>query len=79
MPTIEPYMFDDEQGPRTCARADMKSATKCTAEMILRDEQGTMQFLCKHHANQILSGSRTLLASAVIELALKLNTTELCD
>jgi hypothetical protein len=71
MPIIEPYLDNDGQDPRPCERAVLTSGTKCSAEMILRDENGKQHFLCKAHAAQHLSGNQDLLASAVIEMALR--------
>jgi hypothetical protein len=70
MPTIAPYKDDDGPEPRPCERTVLTSGTKCTATIILRDENGTHHFLCLSHATQHLSGNQDLLASAVIELAL---------
>jgi hypothetical protein len=70
MPIIGPYRDDDGEAPRPCERAVLTSGTKCTAAIILRDENGKHHFLCLPHAAQHLSGNQDLLASAVIELAL---------
>jgi hypothetical protein len=70
MPIIAPYRDDDGAEPRPCERAALTSGTKCTAAIILRDENDKHHFLCRSHATQHLSGNKELLASAVIELAL---------
>jgi hypothetical protein len=70
MPTIAPYRDDYGEKPRPCERAALTSGTKCTAAIILRDENGKHHFLCLAHAAQHLSGNQDLLACAVIELAL---------
>jgi hypothetical protein len=70
MPIIAPYRDDDGEEPRTCERAVLTSGAKCTAAIVLRDENGKHHFLCPPHAVQHLSGNQNLLASAVIELAL---------
>ena len=70
MPIIAPYKDDDGAEPRPCERAALTSGTKCTAAIILRDENGKHHLLCLSHAAQHLSGNQDLLASAVIELAL---------
>jgi hypothetical protein len=70
MPIIAPYRDDDGGEPRPCERAVLTSGTKCTASIVLCDENGKHHFLCMPHAAQNLSGNQDLLASAVIELAL---------
>jgi hypothetical protein len=70
MPIIAPYRDDDGEDPRPCERAVLTSGTKCTAAIILRDENDKDHFLCRPHAAQHLSGNQHLLASVVIELAL---------
>jgi hypothetical protein len=70
MPIIAPYRGDDGGEPRPCERVVLTSGTKCTAAIILRDENDKRHFLCLAHAAQHLSGNQELLASAVIELTL---------
>jgi hypothetical protein len=70
MPIIAPYRDDDGAEPRPFERAVLTSGAKCTAAIILGDENGKHHFLCLSHAAQHLSGNQCLLASAVIELAL---------
>jgi hypothetical protein len=70
MTIIAPYKDDDGAEPRPCERAVLTSGAKCTAAIILRDENDKHHFLCRSHAAQHLSGNKELLASAVIELAL---------
>jgi hypothetical protein len=68
MPIIEKYNFDPTLGPRNCQQ-EVPSNHK--AELILHEELGTEVFLCKTHAAIRLSKNPTLLAQAVVELALK--------
>jgi hypothetical protein len=75
MPIIAPYRDDDREEPQTCERAVLTSGIKCTAAIILRDENGKHHFLCLAHAAQHLSGNQDLLASAVIELALTMGVS----
>jgi hypothetical protein len=67
---IEPYNEDGGEEPRLCQHAVFSSGAKCNAEIVLRDEHGDDQFLCRTHAAQELGGNLDLLARAVIELAL---------
>jgi hypothetical protein len=76
MPIIAPYKDDDGAEPRPCERAVLTSGTKCTATIILRDENDKHHFLCLAHAAQHLSGNQELLASAVIELALTVGVSK---
>jgi len=75
MPIIGLYRDDDEEEPRPCERAVLTSGTKCTAVIVLRDENGKRHFLCRSHAAQHLSGNQELLASAIIELALSVGVS----
>jgi hypothetical protein len=75
MPIIAPYRDYDGGEPRPCERAILTSGTKCTAAVVLCDENGKRHFLCLPHAVQHLSGNQDLLASAVIELALKMGVS----
>jgi hypothetical protein len=67
---IEPYIEDCGEEPRICQRAVFSSRAKCGAEIVLRDEHGEDQFLCRIHAAQVLKTNLDLLATAVIEIAL---------
>jgi hypothetical protein len=67
---IEPYIDDSGEEPRICRRAVFSSRAKCNAEIVLRDEHGEDQFLCKTHAAQELRANLDLLARAVIDIAL---------
>jgi hypothetical protein len=67
---IEPYIEDCGEEPRICQRAIFSSRAKCTAEIVLRDEHGEDQYLCRIHAAQELKTNLDLLARAVIETAL---------
>ncbi len=67
---IEPYSADGGEEPRLCQHAVFSSSVKCNAEIVLRDEHGDDQFLCRNHAAQELGGNLDLLARAVMELAL---------
>jgi len=67
---ITRYRDDDGAEPRLCERAILTSGTKCTATVVLCDENGKRHPLCLPRAVQHLSGDQDLLASAVIELAL---------
>jgi hypothetical protein len=75
MPIIAPYKDDDGAEPRPCERAVLTSGTKCTAAIVLRDENDKRHFLCRSHAAQHLSGNQELLAGAVIELALTMGVS----
>jgi hypothetical protein len=75
MPIITRYREDDEAEPQLCERAILTSGTKCTAAVVLCDENGKRHSLCLPHAVQHLSGNQHLLASAVIELALTLGVS----
>jgi hypothetical protein len=75
MPIIASYRDDDGAEPRPCERAVLTSGAKCTAAIILRDENDKHHFLCRAHAAQHLSGNHELLASAVIELALTMGVS----
>jgi hypothetical protein len=75
MPIIAPYKDDDGEAPRPCERAVLTSGKKCTAAIILRDENDKHHFLCRSHAAQHLSGNQDLLAGAVIELALTMSVS----
>jgi hypothetical protein len=66
---IEPYI-DDSGEPKICRRAVFSSRAKCNAEIVLRDEHGEEQFLCRIHAAQELGANLDLLARAVIDIAL---------
>jgi hypothetical protein len=70
MAIIVRYRDDDGSEPRLCERAILTSGTKCTAAIVLCDENGKRHSLCLPHAVQHLSGNQDLLASAVIELAM---------
>jgi len=67
---IEPYIEDCGEEPRICQRAVSSSRAKCSAEIVLRDEHGEDQFLCRTHAAQELRTNLDLLARAVIEISL---------
>jgi hypothetical protein len=67
---IEPYIEDCGAEPRICQRAVFSSRAKCNAEIVLRDEHGEDQFLCRPHAAQELRANLDLLARAVIDIAL---------
>jgi hypothetical protein len=67
---IEPYIEDSGEAPRICQRAVSSSQAKCDAEIVLRDEHGEEQFLCRTHAAQELRANLDLLARAVIDIAL---------
>jgi hypothetical protein len=69
------YRDDDGAGPRLCERAILTSGTKCTAALVLCDENGKRHYLCLPHAVQHLSGNQDLLAGAVIELALNMGVS----
>jgi hypothetical protein len=75
MPIIAPYRDYDGGEPRPCERAIVTSGTKCTATVVLYDENGKRHYLCLPHAVQHLSGNQDLLASAVIELALAMGVS----
>jgi hypothetical protein len=75
MPIIAPYRDDDGAEPRPCERAALTSGTKCTAAIVLRDENDKRHLLCRSHAAQHLSGNQELLADAVIELALTMGVS----
>ncbi len=70
LPIIGPYQTDPAVRPRVCSQANLSSTSKCYAELILHDENGGEEFLCKQHASHRLSRNLGLLASAVIELSL---------
>jgi hypothetical protein len=76
MPIIAPYRDDDGGDSRPCERAVLTSGTKCTAAIVLRDENDKHHFLCLAHAARHLSGNQDLLASAVIELALAVGVSK---
>jgi hypothetical protein len=67
---IEPYIDDSGEEPQICRRAVFSSRAKCMAEIVLRDEHGEDQFLCRTHAAQELGANLDLLARAVIDIAL---------
>jgi hypothetical protein len=72
MAVIERYITAQGVQPRTCQRADLTPGShrpKCTAELILRGTSGE-EFLCRAHAVQSLAAKKELLAEAVIDLAL---------
>ena len=75
MPIIARYRDDDGAEPRLCERAILTSGTKCTAAIVLCDENGKRHSLCLPHAVQHLSGNQDLLACAVIELALTMGVS----
>lgn len=62
--TIEAY----SDRPRVCRSApDLRSPTRCMAEIIFHNENDEEEFLCKEHVAQRLRGNPYLLA-AVNEL-----------
>jgi len=71
LPIIGRYVCEESSGPCVCSQSNPSmSARKCFAELILHDEYGNEEFLCKQHAAMRLTGNPSLLARAVIELAL---------
>jgi hypothetical protein len=54
MPIITRYRDDDGVEPRLCERAILTSGTKCTATVVLCDENGKRHSLCLPHAVQHL-------------------------
>jgi hypothetical protein len=75
MSIIMRYRDDDGAEQRLCERAILTSGTKCTATVVLCDENGKRHSLCLPHAAQHLSGNQDLLARAVIELALTMGVS----
>jgi hypothetical protein len=75
MPIIARYRGDDGAEPQLCERAILTSGTKCTATVVLCDENGKRHYLCLPHAVQHLTGNQDLLATAVMELALTMGVS----
>ena len=58
--TIEPY----SDRPRVCRSApDLRSPTRCMAEIIFHNENDEEEFLCKEHVTQRLRGNPYLLVA----------------